>query len=96
MQTRADHRDNSGPRLTVGPRLVFTRTHVMVIAVSVLTAMVLGFRLLFSHVESVRGFDDARDDQMTLFVAALAAAVCAGIWVRLSRRPKPTDFAPHE
>lgn len=93
---RAYHRHNPQSRLEVRPRLVITRTHVMVITVSVLAAVVLGTRLLFAYVESMRGYDDMRDDQMTVVLAALAALACAVIMVRLHRRPKPSDLASHE
>lgn len=86
MPERTDH---SSP--SARPILVTRKRAAFVVILSYLAAA-LTAALFFSHIETVTGHDDARDQQLALLFAALMAAFCLRSLVGIYRRPKALDL----
>ena len=74
------------------PRLPITRLQVAMIIVPVYAGLAVGAWFLFHFLDMIRGYDDARDDQMATLFAVVFGVMCIWLLVRLFKQPRPADF----
>lgn len=79
--------ERTHPSSSAARPVSLTRGRAAVIVVLAYAAAVFGVKIFLSYIESVHGYDDARDQQMTLMFAAIMGGLALFSLYRILSRP---------
>lgn len=79
--------ERTHPSSNLARAIVLTRGRAAVVVVMGYAAAALCIKPFLGYLETVHGYDDARDDQMALVFGVIAAVLCLKSLLAIYRRP---------